>query len=276
MVQAGYSDYERTRESEDRLFRLELRPGTPQYIAWMTPQQLFRDQNWVDQYLGVRDFSAGQANASGIFPFAESSESVEGFYGSWDAQVLPTVRLQLGGRSEDTEIEADAWGGNTEQGTENFVTQDYSDTLPAASLTWEFMENMQVRFAWSETVNRPSLLEITGSTLRNPEDQNLYRGNVFLEQAEVENYDARWEWYFGAADEMSLGLFYKEFTDPIEIAKIQAQGDIFTWFNADEAELEGVEFDIRKDRNTLFRVLRNRRRLRDFAPAALPQSTSKE
>ena len=63
----------------------------------------------------------------------------------------------------------------------------------------------------------------------------------------MENWDARWEWYFGSADEMSVGLFYKEFTDPIEIAKIQAQGDIFTWFNAEEAELEGVEFDIRKD-----------------------------
>lgn len=247
VVKVGYSDYERTRKSEDRLFRFGLQPSAPEYIAWMTPQQLFRNENWANLYLNVRDFSAGQANASGIFPFAESSETVQAFYGAWDAQVLPTVRLQLGVRSEDTDIEADAWGGNTDQGTDNRVKQSYSDTLPSASLTWEFLENMQLRFAWSETVNRPSLTEITGSTLRNPEDQNLYRGNVFLQQAEVENYDARWEWYFGAADEMSVGLFYKEFTDPIEIAKIQAQGDIFTWFNADSAELEGIEFDIRKD-----------------------------
>ncbi|KZX56140.1 hypothetical protein A3709_07070 [Halioglobus sp. HI00S01] len=247
VIKAGYSTYERTRESEDRLFRFELQPGTPQYVAWQTPRQLFSNDNWIDQYLAVRDFSAGQANASGIFPFAESSEEVEGFYGSWDAQILSTVRLQLGVRDEQTDIVADAWGGNTDPGTENLVERSYSDTLPAVSMTWEFVENMQLRFAWSETVNRPSLLEITGSTLRNPEDQNLYRGNVFLEPADVENYDARWEWYFGSADEMSLGVFYKEFTDPIEIAKIQAQGDIFTWFNAEEAELEGVEFDIRKD-----------------------------
>jgi TonB-dependent receptor len=246
-VKFGYSDYERTRDSEDRLFRFGLQPAAPEYIAWMTPQQLFRNENWANLYLNVRDLSAGQANASGIFPFAESSESVEALYGAWDAQLLPTVRVQLGVRSEETDIRADAWGGNTDQGTDNQVKQSYSDTLPSVSVTWEFLENMQLRFAWSETVNRPSLTEITGSTLRNPEDQNLYRGNVFLQQAEVENWDARWEWYFGAADEMSLGVFYKEFTDPIEIAKIQAQGDIFTWFNADSAELEGVEFDIRKD-----------------------------
>lgn len=247
VVKAGYSNYERTRESEDRLFRFGLQPAAPEYIAWMTPRQLFRDQNWADQYLTVRDFSAGQANASGIFPFAESSEEVTAFYGSIDAQVLPTVRVQLGVRDEDTDITADAWGGNTDPGTDNLVKRDYSDTLPGGSITWEFVENMQLRVAYSETVNRPSLLEITGSTLRNPEDQNLYRGNVFLEPADVENLDLRWEWYFGAADEMSVGLFSKDFTDPIELAKIQAQGDIFTWFNAEEATLEGVEFDVRKD-----------------------------
>jgi TonB-dependent receptor len=246
-IKVGYSDFERTRETRDRLFRFEVTSRAPQYISWMTPSQLFGDENWVDEYITVRDFSAGQANASGIFPFAESSEEVSAYYGSIDSRILPTLRVQLGVRFEDTEIEADAWGGNTEPGTDNLSKQDYDDTLPAASLTWEFLENMQLRAAYSETVNRPSLTEITGSTLRNPSDQNLYRGNVFLEQAEVENYDLRWEWYFGMADEMSIGLFYKEFTDPIEVAKVQAQGDIFTWFNAEEAELEGVEFDLRKE-----------------------------
>ena len=46
---------------------------------------------------------------------------------------------------------------------------------------------------------------------------------------------------------MSLGAFYKEFDNPIELAKIQAQGDVYTWFNADKAELQGLEYDIRKE-----------------------------
>ncbi|MEM1112666.1 MAG: TonB-dependent receptor [Pseudomonadota bacterium] len=246
-VKVGWADYERSRETVDRLFRFDLSPLAPDFVALQTPQQFFSDTNWDRDYLRVRDFSASQANASGIFPFAESSEEISAFYASWDFLVLPTLRLQLGVRQEETDIVADAWGGNTEPGTENFVEQDYSDTLPAVSATWEFLENMQVRFAWSETVNRPSLLEVTGSTLINPEDQQLYRGNVFLEQAEVENFDIRWEWYFGAGDEMSVGLFYKEFTDPIELAKVQAQNDIFTWFNAEEGDLTGVEIDVRKE-----------------------------
>jgi TonB-dependent receptor len=127
------------------------------------------------------------------------------------------------------------------------VKQDYSDTLPSASVTWEFINDMQVRLAYSETVNRPSLTEITGNSIRNPEDDRLYRGNVFLEPADVTNYDLRWEWYFGAADSMSLGLFKKEIDNPIELGKVQAQNDIYTWFNGDEATLDGVEYEIVKD-----------------------------
>jgi TonB-dependent receptor len=244
---AGYSDYDRTRKTNDRLFRFDITSSAPYYVSWETPNQVFGDDNWIDQYVSIRDFTNSAANASGIFPYAESSETVTAYYGSLDSQVLPTVRVQIGARVEDFTLEADAWGGNTDKGTDNKVKNDAQDTLPAASVTWEFIENMQLRFAYSETVNRPSLLEVTGSTLRNPEDQNLYRGNVYLEEADLTNYDMRWEWYFGNVDEMSLGLFYKEFKNPIELAKVQAQGDIYTWFNADKAELQGIEYDVRKE-----------------------------
>ena len=247
VIKGGWSEYERTRETEDRLFRFDLDSSAPDFVSLQTPSQLFGLDNWGAGYLDVRDFSASAANASGIFPFAESGEETTGYFLSFDAQVTPRVRLQGGVRREDTTLFADAFGGNTEQGTSNSVSQDYSDTLPSASVTYEFIDNMQVRLAWSETVNRPSLLEITGTTIRNPEDSNLYRGNVFLEPADVENMDVRWEWYFGEADSLSVGFFQKEFDNPIEVGKVQAQNDIFTWFNAEEAELSGVEIEMRKD-----------------------------
>ena len=243
----GYSTYERERDVEERTFRFNLTPNAPEWTPLQTPDQFFDIPNWERDYITVTDFSSGQANTSGIFPFAFSKEEIDGYYVAFDAQVTPRLRLQAGVREEDTDLTADAWGGNTDPGTVNFVTQEYSDTLPSASLTFEIITDMQVRFAYSETRNRPSLLEITGTTIRNPDNGFNYRGNVFLEQAELENYDVRWEWYFGQADSMSLGAFYKEFDDPIEIGKVQAQNDIFTWFNAEEAELQGIEYEIRKD-----------------------------
>ena len=246
-VKAGWSDYERIRESRDRLFRFDVRSSAPDYITLMTPSQFFGIDNWSRAYLDIRDFSASAANASGIFPFARSGEDTTAYYLAVDAQMTPTVRVQLGVRREEATLFADAWGGNTAEGTVNSRSEDFTDTLPSGSVTWEFIPDMQIRLAYSETVNRPSLLEITGTTIRNPEDSNLYRGNVFLQPAEVENLDARWEWYFGANDSMSVGLFQKDFTNPIEVGKVQAQNDIFTWFNAEEASLEGIEIEVRKD-----------------------------
>ena len=43
-----------------------------------------------------------------------------------------------------------------------------------------------------------------------------------------------------------MGLFGKTFENPIEIGKVQAQNDIYTWFNGNEAELSGVEVELRK------------------------------
>ncbi len=246
-IKLGWVDYERVRKSEDRLFRFDVTPSAPDYVLLMTPVQLFGLDNWSEGWVDARDFSASAANASGIFPFARAGETNTAYYLAIDAMVTPSIRIQLGARSEDTTLFADAWGGNTLPGAGNSVSTEYSDILPGGSITWEFINDMQIRIAYSESVNRPSLLEITGTTIRNPEDSNLYRGNVFLKPADLESLDARWEWYFGSNDSLSIGAFTKDFTNPIEIGKVQAQNDIFTWFNAEEATLDGVEIELRKD-----------------------------
>ena len=246
-LKLGASTYERRRESAARFFRFDITSAAPSEVALLTPRRLFGLDNWGRGYLDVRDFSAGAANASGIFPFAASGEETTSYYLGIDVQATPRTRIAAGVRREDTALDADAFGGNTAANAANAVRRDYADTLPAGSLTFEFVNDMQLRLAYSRTLNRPSLLEITGTTVRNPEDSNLYRGNVFLEPATVDNLDARWEWYFGLADSLSVGWFRKTFDEPIEIGKVQAQNDIFTWFNGEEAELQGVEVELRKD-----------------------------
>ena len=246
VLELGGSTYERVRESSARFFRFDITSTAPSHVALMTPWQLFGLNNWGKGYLDVRDFSAGAANASGIFPFADSGEETVSYYAGVDVQITHRIRAAAGVRQEDATLFADAYGGNTAPDANNAVSRSYSDTLPAASLTFEFVNDMQLRLAYSRTLNRPSLLEITGTTIRNPEDSNLYRGNVFLTPATVDNWDARWEWYFGADDSLSVGLFGKTFENPIEIGKVQAQNDIYTWFNGNEAELSGVEVEMRK------------------------------
>ena len=250
VLELGGSTYERVRESSARFFRFDITSTAPSHVALMTPWQLFGLNNWGKGYLDVRDFSAGAANASGIFPFADSGEETVSYYAGLDVQVTHRIRAAAGVRQEDATLFADAYGGNTAPGADNAVSRSYSDTLPAASLTFEFVNDMQLRLAYSRTLNRPSLLEITGTTIRNPEDSNLYRGNVFLTPATVDNWDARWEWYFGADDQPLRGLVRQDLREPHRDCKVQAQNDIYTWFNGNEAELSGVEVEMRRRWNS--------------------------
>ena len=99
VIKAGFSEYERSRETKDRLFRFDLDSSAPDFIAWQTPSQLFSIDNWSRGYLDVDDFSARAADAADIFPFAESGEENTGYYVAIDAQVTPRIRIQGRGRA---------------------------------------------------------------------------------------------------------------------------------------------------------------------------------
>jgi outer membrane receptor protein involved in Fe transport len=105
---------------------------------------------------------------------------------------------------------------------------------------------MQIRFGVSRTVNRPDLREIGPVRFVDPETRYTYIGNPALEQATIDNADLRWEWYFGGQDNLQIALFYKDFSDPIEIEVIPGAPVLRRPFNAEAATNQGVELAIRK------------------------------
>ncbi|HCL73306.1 MAG TPA: hypothetical protein DIC58_10755, partial [Gammaproteobacteria bacterium] len=71
-------------------------------------------------------------------------------------------------------------------------------------------------------------------------------GNPNLKITELENFDFRWEWYFGFSDYASVGVFYKEFENPIESSIVGSTQRAGTYINAEGAENFGVEAEIYK------------------------------
>ena len=63
-------------------------------------------------------------------------------------------------------------------------------------------------------------------------------------QAYLTNYDLRWDWYFDQGEFVSLGWFYKEFTDPIETVILPGAQQITSFDNALTAENSGFEFEL--------------------------------
>ena len=67
-------------------------------------------------------------------------------------------------------------------------------------------------------------------------------GNSNLTSSNIKNYDLRYEYYGDVGNNLSVGLFYKDITAPIETVLQAGDEDYAAYFiNSDDATLIGVE-----------------------------------
>ncbi|MBN2538210.1 TonB-dependent receptor [candidate division WOR-3 bacterium] len=106
-----------------------------------------------------------------------------------------------------------------------------TDLLPSLNLTWAFAEEMNLRAAFARTVSRPSFRELSPFEFT---DVGGYAtvGDTSLKRAVIHNYDLRWEWYPATGEHLSFAVFYKHFTNPIEVGLENATEITWTWRNA--------------------------------------------
>ncbi len=120
--------------------------------------------------------------------------------------------------------------------------------LPAATLTWEVGDGMQVRFSGSKTIARPQFRELINQPYFDPDSNRPYRGNPLLVDSQLYNAEARFEWYFAPDQRVSVSGFYKRIERPIEA--FITGGDLVTSFaNAPKATLYGGEIEFQKNFN---------------------------
>ena len=178
---------------------------------------------------GPAAFGSGAVLRDGFFSenSYDARYETESFYIALDTQINDFLRISAGFRNERSlQKVTDPFtgllltGGSVNPTTATpdqlpLVEETYG--LPSASLTWHFTDNMQVRAAYSESINRPILRELAPVQIYNPEDGRSYQGNPSLRNAEITNWDLRYEWYFGDEDYFSLSAFKKDIRNPIEL-----------------------------------------------------------
>jgi TonB-dependent receptor len=170
-----------------------------------------------------------------------ANNSLEAFYGQVEFNFDDRLRLTFGGRQEDFEQVSTTFDlfRPTSSITADLKQKEF---LPAFSATYIHYDH-QFRFAYSETVSRPDFREMSTSPFINPETSQEIFGNPNLDITSITNYDFRWEWYFGFADYISAGYFYKEFVDPIETVIFSPGDPRLTYINAASAENQGIEVE---------------------------------
>ena len=88
---------------------------------------------------------------------------------------------------------------------------------------------------------------------KDPIPDRIVIGNPDLVAAYLDNYDLRWDYYFDQDDFLSLGAFYKKFTNPIETVVFAGAEQIRTFNNAEAADNFGIEFELYTDLGMLKR-----------------------
>jgi TonB-dependent receptor len=183
-------------------------------------------------------------------------------FGAIDWTFDDTWRVAAGARWESYRQAAVNWNPYGYSETDPQVTTDpvtlengtfSSDEIyPSAAFTYMtdfWADTFQLRFGWSETAVRPDLREITGSSYIDPITGDLTRGNSSVRPSDVTNYDIRAEWFFESGDNLTITLFRKEIEKPIEFFESAASDTTIAReiLNANEASVEGVEFEFLKE-----------------------------
>jgi TonB-dependent receptor len=93
------------------------------------------------------------------------------------------------------------------------IGNDYSNLLPSVNVKFEIEENMLLRFAYSETLTRPtmsSMRPVTNIGTTRPDILLASGGNPNLNPFLSANWDVSYEWYYADASAVSIGIFSKE------------------------------------------------------------------
>ncbi|KOY86840.1 hypothetical protein AD998_12430 [bacterium 336/3] len=238
----GFYTERKTRDFDARYFSYLQSPGADISPLKLLPlDQIFRPENIngttgftfaegtspIDSYKGFNTLMAGYVG--GYIPLGKKMSVTPGVRTEYNIQELESLNLSGLPENADNRI---------------------LSVLPSLNAVYNLSDKQLIRFAYSRTVNRPEFRELAPFNFY---DFNLNadtRGNVRLKTATIDNADLRWEYYPSTSELISLGVFYKNFQNPVEayLQNASAGGTAiaFGYGNAQSAQGYGVEAEVRK------------------------------
>ena len=171
----------------------------------------------------------------------ESSEEIAAYYVNMNNEIGDNWIAEVGFRYEDF---SQLIRYPNKLDSSNLLEAD--SFYPALNVSYLISDELQLRLSFSQTVSYPGLIERSDSQSFDPTTDDPIFGSPNLVVSEIDNFDARLEYYFGEENRLSLALFNKSITNPIETAIADASGTSaagITFRNQLGADLNGIELD---------------------------------
>ena len=161
----------------------------------------------------------------------------------FDNQFTNELRATWGVRVEDY----DQLIGSVKQSDPRHLHTQVRDWLPGVNITYKLGTTGNLRLSGSQTVVRPEFRELSDFSFYDFDLGATMNGFKYLVRTKISNADFRYELYPRAGEVFSVGVFYKHFQSPIELAYNPAGlGSQFNYLNADKANGYGAELEYRK------------------------------
>lgn len=213
---------------------------------------LYRVENFEQRYIMMREF----------FDPANDYTSTDNLFGYFLMSELPfnifdqNFVLITGLRIENYVLRLRTTSSIASGMQPIAVDKFNSDLLPAFSFIYRITNSVNLRFSFSRTINRPQFREVAPFVYYNFEDQTLVRGNTELKQANIANYDLRFETFPDIGELISFSLFLKELRNPIERIFVVSTGqNDRTFANASFARNAGFEIEYRTSLGKILELL---------------------
>ncbi len=253
-VAGGYDYTKKTRFYEQVTFGLGSTDAAFGDIASGSPAAVFSDANILDPLYDIQlSLNIGQ--------FGEESYAAaqinDASWGRFDLLLNETWRIAGGVRYEDyvqvsvpldlLNFNGSRIGATPQEIADGVIAQD--EYYPSLAFTYIlpgfWADEFQLRFAWSETLARPDIREITESIYIDPLTEARVQGRSELRPSDITNFDIRAEWLWASGDSFTVSGFLKDIDRPIETVQGGASEDniLFTFVNGDSGEIYGVEVE---------------------------------
>jgi iron complex outermembrane recepter protein len=108
-------------------------------------------------------------------------------------------------------------------GADVTVDRVYIDRLPSLNLSVEPIEDLLIRFSWSEVMTRPSLGSLTPGGSVDRFNRVYTAGNPFLDPFRAKATDVALEWYFAEESLVSLAWFKKDIESFPSVVRIDVR-----------------------------------------------------